>query len=88
MTATVILAVHQGMGTELVRASLAVAKSPCSLLYSQLRGQVNNVRMVVSPLWLLPGNITGFNQDGFLLSGVWIKRVDLMRVQPHNSQVS
>ncbi len=36
-------------------------------LYSQLREQVNNVCMIVSPLWRGPGNIHGFVLDGLLL---------------------
>ncbi len=32
--------------------------------YSQLREQVNNVRVVVSPLWRGAGNIHGFILDG------------------------
>ncbi len=35
-----------------------------SLPYSQLRQQVNNVRMEVSPLWRGPGNIHGIVLDG------------------------
>ncbi len=41
------------------------------LLNSQLREQVNNVGMVVSPLWLRPGNTHGFvlesNQTIFIV---------------------
>ncbi len=32
----------------------------CSPPNSQLREQVNNVHMIVSPLWHGPGNIHGF----------------------------
>ncbi len=35
----------------------------CSTFYSQLRKEVNNVRMVVSPLWRGLGNIHGFVLD-------------------------
>ncbi len=38
--------------------------NPIPLLYSQLRDQVNNIRMVVSPLWRGPGNTHGFILDG------------------------
>ncbi len=36
----------------------------CSLLYSQSREQVNDVHIVVSPLWRGLGNIHGFILDG------------------------
>ncbi len=41
-----------------------VGVGTCSLFYSHLREQVNNVRMVVSPLWRGPGNVHGFVLDG------------------------
>ncbi len=43
---------------------VGVGLAPCSLLNPQFREQVNNVRMVVSPLWRGPGNIHGFVLDG------------------------
>ncbi len=49
----------QWSGTELVLALLGVPLAPCSLLYSKLRKQANNVRMVVSCLWCGPGNVHG-----------------------------
>ncbi len=48
----------------MVYAYLGVPLGICSLLYSHLGEQVNNVRMVVSPLWCGPGNIHGFILDG------------------------
>ncbi len=43
---------------------IGVPKAPCFLLYSQLRKQVNNAHMIVSPLWRGPDNIHGFILDG------------------------
>ncbi len=40
------------------------AKTPGSLLNSQLRERVKHDRMIVSPLWRGPGNIHGFVLDG------------------------
>ncbi len=44
---------------------LEATEVPHSILYSQLREQVNYVRMVVvSPLWRGPGNIHGLDLNG------------------------
>ncbi len=62
-----VCVVHRGIksvGGEPSWCTLNPELSPCSLLYSQLREQVSNVRMVVSPLWRGLGNIHGFIQDG------------------------
>ncbi len=50
--------------TELVEAKIGVTYALCSPLYSQLREQVKNVHMVVSPLWRVLGNIHGFFLGG------------------------
>ncbi len=67
--------------------------SPCSPFNSQLREQVNNVLMVVSPLWRGPVNIHDFilqTRVGYWVNTNYVRRVrcvdnnvDLMRVQPH-----
>ncbi len=46
------------------RSNSEYHKPSCSLLYSQLREQVNNARMEVNPLWRGPGNTHGFLLDG------------------------
>ncbi len=48
------------VGVGLTRSTI----NPCSLLISQVREQVNNVRMAVSPLWCRPGNTHAFTLDG------------------------
>ncbi len=59
-------AVHRGIKTVGREPSWCRLNSeyPCSLLYSHLREQVNNLYMVVSPLWRGPDNIHDFILDG------------------------
>ncbi len=52
------------VGMVLVLVVVTVGKATFGLNPIQLKEQVNNARMVVSPLWRGPGNIHGFVLDG------------------------